>query len=248
MATAAHAAATQQAPSSRYLEDTAEIRQLFVVLRDQRAKLTLRFQTPRTSVTASLLDVTDDDLLIEDIQPRSGLKLLRDGHTFALSCRSEGQYALAENNRVHRAEAERGLPYFHVKLPASLLYQQRRRHARVSLALSVQAHGARLILDRQNPAHADIVDLSAGGCMARFKGRFTPELAEGELLRDCGLQIRDQLELRSDVQVRHYHYDKRTNRSLCGFEFTAMTVTDRRRLEQFVASCHRNAQNTTPTG
>lgn len=228
--------ATREA--TRYLTDQAEIRHAFLVYRDQRSKLILRFANDSSMFTAHLLDVTEDELLLEDLQPRSGLQLLRTATEFSLSGRSQGQYVMADCNRVCKASAERGVPYFHVELPTSLLYQQRRREQRITLSYDIQGSGANILIPSSNPGtppvQGELVDISSGGC------RVTCNLADARLLEDqslvegCQLHIHDHLQLTTSVQVRHSTIDMEHAEQRCGLEFIRMSVTDRRRLERFV--------------
>ena len=223
---------------TRYLTDLAEIRQAFLVYRDQRSKLILRFANDSSMFTARLLDVTEDELLLEDLQPRSGLALLRSADEFSLSGRAQGQYVMADNNRVHKASQERGVPYFHVKLPSSLLYQQRRREQRISLTLDIQGSGASIQIPAASPdapdVEAELVDISSGGCRITCSLEAAEQLTDQSLVEDCKLRIHAHLQLTSSVQIRYSQPNTDEGTQQCGLEFIRMSVTDRRRLEQFV--------------
>ncbi len=224
--------------ASRYLTDLSEIRQAFLIYRDQRSKLIIRFANDSSMFTARLLDVTDEDLLLEDLQPRSGLSLLRTATEFSLSGRAQGQYVMADNNVVHKASAERGVPYFHVTLPTSLLYQQRRREQRISLSFDVQGSGASITIPASttngSSIRGELVDISSGGCRILCTLEDTKHLQDQSLIEGCKLFIHDHLQLTSSVQIRHSSIDNSQNSQQCGLEFIRMSVTDRRRLEQFV--------------
>jgi len=76
-ARAATTAAKANAISSRYLSDAEEISRVFRIFRDHRADLQLRFEDGRSVCTAKVLDLQKRSILLEDIQPRDGLALLR---------------------------------------------------------------------------------------------------------------------------------------------------------------------------
>jgi c-di-GMP-binding flagellar brake protein YcgR len=237
-APAATTAAKQSAITSRFLSDAEEIARVFRIFRDQRANLQLRFQDKPSVYAAKVLDLQKRSILLEDIQPRDGLAWLRSGKPFALSGRVDGVYIHSFQNRVHKTESERGLPFFHVALPDSLLYQQRRRSARFRLPLRVAANGARVMLFRQvgdaDPAEGHVIDVSAGGCRAEFKEPLIPPAQNDELLAGCAISIPNLLELTAKGVIRHCYVDRVRQITTCGIEFTEMHVTDRRRLEQFV--------------
>lgn len=245
-ARAATTAAKANAISSRYLSDAEEISRVFRIFRDHRADLQLRFEDGRSVCTAKVLDLQKRSILLEDIQPRDGLALLRSGKSFALSGRVDGMYIHSVHNRVHKTESERGLPFFHVALPDSLLCQQRRRSARFRLPLRVAANGARIALFRRvgedEPVEGHIIDISAGGCRAEFPAPLGPPLQNDELLDGCAISIPNLLELNAKGAVRHCSVDKQRQVTVCGIEFTEMHVTDRRRLEQFVQVIAKLAQ------
>ncbi len=227
----------KQDSSSRYIDDRATIERAFRQFRDQRTKLQLRFEGVSEPFTATVLDVTDGNVLLEDIMPRAGLAHLRSGTPFSLAGRGQGTYMYVERVRSSKSDSERGVPYFWIELPKRVLYQQRRRSARVELPLRVKAQGARIrIVHGDIELLGDILDLSAGGVRAQFLGQQSTDLSTDQLLDNCILHIRNQLELHSQATVRHALLDRRNSVLNCGFELTEMHVTDRRRLEQYVES------------
>ena len=227
----------KQDGGSRYVKDRATIERAFRQFRDQRTKLQLRFDGAGEAFTATILDVTDDNVLLEDIVPRSGLSHLRNGTPFSLAGRGQGVYVYVERVRCTKSDSERGVPYFWIELPKSVLYQQRRKAARVELPLRVKAQGARIrIIHDDLELVGDLLDLSAGGVRAQFLGQQDSVLQTEQTLDSCILHIRDQLDLHSEATVRHVLLDRRNAVLNCGLELTKMHVTDRRRLEHYVQS------------
>ncbi len=232
--------------SSRYLTDPDEIIRVLKIFRDQRADLQLRFEQDIGVYKAKVLDLKNKFMLLEDIQPRDGLAHLRAQKPFSLSGRTEGIYIHNIGNIAQKADSERGLPYFHVALPQSLLYQQRRRAARFRLPLRVEANGAQLLLFRQGsddtPITGRIIDISAGGCRAEFAGVLAPPVETDEVLEGCAITVPNLLELHSKGTVRHASINAERQVTTCGIEFTEMHVTDRRRLEQFIQAISKRTQ------
>lgn len=236
----------QTSAQSRYVTDADEVRQLFKLLRDQRAELQLRFDEDSAVYKAKVLDLQKSAVLIEDIQPRTGMQLLREGRPFSLSSRTDGMYVHSVHNKAHKSDSERNVPFFHVALPKNLLCQQRRREMRYRLPLRVAIRGAQVTLYPRGkgakPLTGSIIDISAGGCRAEFEGfKFRP-IQEGDPLESCALQIPKLLELSTQGAIRHSSFDARRRLLTCGIEFTEMHVTDRRRLEQFIQSMARMSQ------
>lgn len=182
-------------------------------------------------------------MLIEDVHPREGMRFLRTNHPFALAARIDGLYVHSADNRAHKADSERNVPYFHVALPKTMLFQQRRQSTRFRLPLRVVAQGARITLQLANkeakPLVGSIIDISAGGCRAEFTGfKFRP-IHEDDPLERCALSIPNLLEVTAKAVLRHSTLDARRNVLTCGIEFLEMNVTDRRRLEQFIQTIAR---------
>jgi c-di-GMP-binding flagellar brake protein YcgR len=196
---------------------------------------------------AKVLDLKDRTVLIEDIHPRDGMRLLREGRPFAMAARIDGMYVHAVQNRAHKADSERNVPFFHMQLPRQHALPAAPPCARFRLPLRVAANGARVIAvpgGQRTPSRcrASIIDISAGGCRAEFTDcRFRP-IHDDDPLDGCALSIPNLLELKAKAAIRHSSYDTKRHVLTCGIEFTEMEVTDRRRLEQFVQSLARLSQ------
>ncbi len=224
---------------SGVLTDVHKIRDQLKIFRNQRSELTIRFDGNAAPYRCKILDVLDDRLLLEDIAPRDGAAFLRKQIPFSISARTTGLFAFIDRTHATKADAERGVPYFHVPLPDRLLVQRRRRAARFRIPLTVRAAGASITLFRQGSDIGQIIDISVGGCRAEFEADVQPALAPDETIENCAIAIPRLLEIHSKGVIRHLTLNKQSNRWVCGIEFTEMHVTDRRRLEQFVQSLSR---------
>jgi len=232
-----------------YLKQPSEIGEALKTLRNQRVGLKLTFENDTTIYTARILDVLGDEFLIEDLQPRSGLKLMGARKRFAFSGRAHGLYLYSEANQVRRIDEDRGVPYFRIPLPSNALFQQRRRSARFDLALRTDSNPAKVTLFRtvttdRDHGHAlegHMLDISAGGCRLSVPGPVHPRLETGEVLESLCISIPSLFDISVQATIRHASYNKLTRKVICGMEFTAMHVTDRRRLEQFIQSLSQAA-------
>ena len=232
-----------------YLKTPAEIGEALKTLRNQRVGLKLTFEKETTIHTARILDVLGDEFLIEDLQPRSGLKLMGARRRFAFSARANGLYLYSEGNQVRLIDEDRGVPYFRIPLPSNALFQQRRRATRYELSLRTDSNPATVTLfravvadrDHSNTLEGRMLDISAGGCRIAIPGPVHPPLETGEVLESACISIPNLYDLSAHAVVRHASYNKLTRKVICGVEFTGMHVTDRRRLEQFIQSLAQNA-------
>jgi c-di-GMP-binding flagellar brake protein YcgR len=233
-----------------YLKQPSEIGEALKTLHNERVALKLTFENDTTIYTARILDVLGDEFLIEDLQPRAGLKLMSSRKRFAFSGRAQGLYLYSEANQVRRVDEDRGVPYFRIPLPANALFQQRRRSTRFDLALRTDSNPAEVTLfrtvatDRDHGRALDgrMLDISAGGCRVAVPGPVHPPLDSGEVLESLCISIPSRYDLSVQATIRHASYNKLTRKVICGMEFTAMHVTDRRRLEQFIQSLSQAAE------
>ncbi len=236
------ALANAETSDSRYLNKRHEIISCLKQLRDQRSDLTARIKGQTHSYTCKLLDVGDNDFLIEDIAPRSGLQALRDAKKFSLSARTEGTFVYIEETRIKKWDQERGIPFFHLPLPRTLLFQQRRRAARYRLPLRVSASGASITMFNSHNPVGRIIDISAGGCRVEFPLPSPWQIKQDEQIDNCAITIPKLLEIHSEAVVRHFHENKHSQTLVCGIELTKMHVTDRRRLEHFIQTIAKSTE------
>jgi c-di-GMP-binding flagellar brake protein YcgR len=248
MAEATQPAQASERPSSiytTYLHKADEITRALKTLRDQRAALQLRFSGDSTLYTAKILDVSNSELLLEDIRPRSGRQLMTKGRAFSFSGRSAGLYVHSEDNQILKIDAERGLPFYRISPPTSVLCQQRRRTARFRLPLRVLTSDSRATLVRKRDnGHESLVgrviDISAGGCRVEIDGPMDPPIATDEELRSCVIKVPKLPEFDAKGAIRHFNYNKKSNTLTCGIELTEMSVTNRRRLEHFIQTLSKS--------
>lgn len=232
-----------------YLSDCSDITRALKLLRDQRAPVQLNFEGDDATYIAKVLDLAGTEFLLEDIHPRSGLSKMRPGQEFSLSSRFQGVYVHSGSNRVIAVESERGVPFFRIEMPSTLLYQQRRRATRFKLPPRVVADGASIEVMRQDHhkefdggrLSGQIVDISAGGCRADFISPITLAMEQNEEVR-CRVNIPKMLEFEAQATIRHSQYDAHKRKLSCGIELNEMQVTDRRRLEQFIESIRRSSE------
>ncbi|HEY5645288.1 MAG TPA: PilZ domain-containing protein [Pseudomonadales bacterium] len=230
-----------------YLNKPADIASALRTLRNQAAKIQLTFENDPARYSARILDVLDRELLLEDLQPRSGLRLMTARSRFALSGRASGVYLYSEANRASRIDEDRGVPYFRVPLPSTVLYQQRRCSVRYPVPQRTHGKPAVMILQRAVPGDKDhgntlegrMLDISAGGCRLVVPGPVHPPLASNEEIAKALIRIPGMYDLHPRAVIRHSTYNKLDRTVTCGVEFVSMNVTDRRRLTQFIQSLER---------
>lgn len=231
--------------ASRYLSSPDEIAQVFKSMRDLRVEMQLHFESDSAGYTSKVLDISPKTLLLEDIKPRDGYSRFQEGAIFSLSGRSEGLYVHSMTNRTLKVESERGVPYIQVAMPTRVLYQQRRRLPRVKLSHQVRNREVDILLFRHGHEESlpgRIVDISVGGCRVELRQEPSPALVVDEVLASCFISISNSLEINSRGIIRHSHTNQKNRTVACGIEFEEMSITDRRRLEQFIDGIEKSVQ------
>ena len=226
---------------SRYLDKREDITRVLREFRDQCHSVTLRFEGVEQEYTAQVLDVTDQQVLLEDVRPRTGIALMNERKLFSLAGRGDGVYVYATGNRVSESGAERLVPYFRVALPRSMLCQQRRRTARFRLPVALGERHAKIVIAKGDASKdGTIVDLSAGGCRAEFSGALPEGIEKGVVIERCQIEIGGLVKLSPKAVIRHHNVQADLN--TCGIEFTDMGLAERRRLEQFIHTLSKAAK------
>ncbi len=239
-----HAQVSAGFVASRYLRDPGEIERVFRALRDQSATVQIRFFRPDAEFTARVLEVTGKRFLLDDIKPRAGISLMRNGERFSLAGRVDGTYARVEELRVAQISVDRGVPCFVLELPTEILYQQRRRAPRFRLPQTASKDRARMTLHRAGHALSGyLVDISLGGCRVVFDVKTDPGLRENEIVDRCELEIPSHLHLTAQTVIRHFSMNEQTGQLACGIQFAEMGSADRRRLRQFIAKLVKTAES-----
>ena len=229
---------------SRFVTAQADLQRCFKQFRDQRMPLHLTLDEDKSQITARVLDVTAQGVLIEDIKPRDALSKLRKRPSFSLSVRDQGCFAFAEQGRIDSEGEERGLPYFLMPFPERMVFQQRRKAARLRLPSRVSAAGAHVTIFADESKVGKIIDISSGGLRAAFGPEVEVELSVDMVISDCAVNLPPVLEIHSQGIIRHCHRQK-DGSLVTGIELTEMHLSDRRRLEQFISSLarHQDAQH-----
>lgn len=194
-----------------------------------------------TRVTAKVLDVIQRGILVEDIRPREALSILRARPKCSISIRAQGSFLFAQEACISDEGEDQGLPYFHIPSPKEILFQQRRRAARLMLPMRMSSAGARITLFGKEDYVGHIIDISAGGCRASFTADPAPYIARGITSDQNAIYLPPRLELHSEVVIRHCH-TQRDRTIVADIELTKMQTTDRRRLEKFIQSLNRQSK------
>jgi c-di-GMP-binding flagellar brake protein YcgR len=227
---------------SRFLNTVKDIEQCFKTVRDECIPLTLTIDGTATRVTAKVLDVIKRGILVEDIRPREALSILRGRPKCSISIRANGSFIFAQEACISGEGEDQGLPYFHIPFPKEMVFQQRRRAARLKLPSRVSSAGAHITLFGKEDYVGQIIDISAGGCRAVFPADAAAHLAPGVTIDQSAIYLTPRLELHSESVIRHCR-TQQDGTIVAGIELTQMQITDRRRLEKFIQSLKKKTRD-----
>lgn len=219
---------------SRYLSERDDVSSVFRFFRDQQSEITLRFADNNNAFTARVVDLESDKVLIQNIIPNTGVELLRRGTPFSMSGRADGLFVYISDNRAVTEDANAGNDIYRIPLPASVLYQQRRRSSRYRLPVKVDIQRSYIELSHKPQRIGRILDISAGGARILIDPAKTDTVLINDEFENCHILVPDALDIHVHVGVRHTNYNPVGQRLACGLQILAISDDDRAQLDQFL--------------
>ena len=219
---------------SRYLTDRTEVARVFEHFRDQQTEVTLRFDDFAQPCRARVLDLQGDFVLLQNVIPPEGAKLLEGGASFSVSGRAEELFVYITDNTATQASTPPDA--YAMPLPSNALYQQRRRTTRHRLPVRLDSGRAHLRLGERNPYYASILDLSTRGARLLIEPARRGAIRVHDEFSNSHLLVPDALSITMDAVVRHANYDPNRCSIVCGIEFVNPGADERARLAEFIQS------------
>ena len=232
---------------SRYLSSRDDVAQVFRFFRDQQSEIKLRFNSDNfgaQSFTARVLDVTNDQVLLQNIIPREGVKHLRSREPFSISGRADGLFVYISDNRALAESAEAATSAGNcvsIALPTTVLYQQRRRSQRVRLPTQATGHRSHIRLGDIAPLYGRILDISSSGAKIHLDPARKDCIRKDQRLENCHVHVPNQLSVDVSYIVRHANFDDAQHTMTCGLELLEASSTAQAELDAFVAKITNNA-------
>lgn len=229
---------------SRYLSTRDEVAQVFRLFRDQQSEVKLRFNSKELgtqSFSARVLDLSDDDVLLQNIIPREGLAHLQSGEPFSISGRVDGLFVYISDNKFLPSQGDESITSralrtsVRIAMPSTVLYQQRRRSQRVSMPVQATSHRSHIRLGNIAPLYGRILDISSHGAKIRIEAARADSIRKDQRLEHCQIHVPNQLSVDVSYIVRHAKYNDTQKTMTCGLELLDATKPARAELDAFVA-------------
>lgn len=233
------------AQESRYLSSRDDVAQVFRFFRDQQSEIKLRFNSAALGVqsfTARVLELTNDQVLLQNIIPRNGIEHLQNGEAFSISGRADGLFVYISDNSVianrtsGNSAAEGSIAgCVRIALPSTVLYQQRRRSERVRLPVQANSHRSHIRLGDITPLYGRILDISAHGAKIRIEQAREDSIRKDQRLENCAVNVPNQLSIEASYIVRHALFNDAQQTMTCGLELLSASPEALAELASFVA-------------
>lgn len=232
---------------SRYLSTRDEVAEVFRFFRDQQSEIKLRFNSDKfgaQSFTARVLDVTDSQVLLQNIIPRDGVRHLLSGESFSISGRADGLFVYISDNTALREPANTKAPVRNcvaIALPTTVLYQQRRRSQRVRLPAQNTGRRSHIRLGDIAPLYGRILDISSFGAKIQIDPAKKDCIRKDQRLENCQVHVPNQLSINVSYIVRHAIFNAEQNTMTCGLELLKTSTGEQAQLDAFVSKINNHS-------
>jgi len=224
---------------SRYLSTREEVAEVFRLFRDQLSEVKLRFAGVDAPYTARVLDLDNDSVLLQNVVPRDGTNHLSEGTEFSISGRADGLFVYVTGNKAELS-GDRTDAYFKIAMPATVLYQQRRRTQRARIPVQENVHRSHIRLGNIQPLYARILDISATGARAEVAPARPNSLRANQQIENCLIHIPNQLSIDVDLMIRHADFSEIHQTMECGLELVNPSAEVATQLKSFLARITSN--------
>ncbi|WP_193222223.1 flagellar brake protein [Alkalilimnicola sp. S0819] len=229
-------AAYQDTPAQQ-IRNAGQRAALLKRLVKDRALLSVRLPGREGRYTSVLLsvDANKNTLLLDELTPEAGHRLMEEGVEVAVIGRCRG-VELRFRCTVQRLEREGDVYGYRCPLPTSLDYYQRRENHRVPVRLSFQHEVS--LGGTEEQIGARLTDISTGG-LGGVLGDVTAGLQRGERYT-CRIQLSDRPPIDVRVEIRFLGRGGVQNQRF-GAQFVDLRPGHARQIERLVSELERQA-------
>lgn len=205
----------------------------------QRTLLSVRFRGIRDAYVSSLLsiDKARQCLLLDELNPTGGHKLLERGQRFTVSAVLRG-VELSFPVDDYRIVDDRGVPGYRVAIPRAIHYPQRRQGFRHPVPESLAVSMSAISPPTREPVRGTVANISRGGIAVCLEAA---DIAVGQRLQDCRLALGDGSTAEFDLDVRYARNFSGKSRTLIGAAFLNLAESESLKIERFIVSLERNS-------
>jgi len=230
--------------SGQHLTNIEDIYSALHALQRSRSIVTLRFGHDANAFSSLLIhaDLKKQQFIIDEVRPEDGNPRLRAGEGFTLIAFYDGIQVMIKDCRIASSKVPGFDHAYSVNFPKSLYHKQRRQVYRAAVARSSQSSIELHSENREEIFSGRVVDISPLGIGCEFEGFIEPRLESGELFTLGRLNINNEFAMDAPLILKHPAYNKVTDTTQCGFEFSALEPVNQKSLDRFILHLQRQAR------
>lgn len=239
-----NASSAEGAPQPpKVLSTPLEIAATLRVLQQGNAPLILTFKDRRQRYQTYLVHVDSENqaLVLDEIIPRDGERLLLNGEAFSIEGMPDGVLITWESAGPWVIDESNGVRSYRGPMPDKVIQHQRRNAFRATLEtlqrVDVELGGVKL----KAPLSGKMLDISATGCKLRFLGDICALLEPGQVYEKFSAVLPFG-KVDAPVELRYVHFEERTGTTFAGVHFHRISGLAQRHVERFVYQLQREAR------
>lgn len=142
---------------------------------------------------------------------------------------------------VQKVGSESDLDFYHILIPKTLDYQQRREHFRIRVGIKHDITVDLFTLSRKKIT-GQLVDISVSGICVRFDPIVITSIQTGQHLRNVQIALPNDRPLKCNLEIRYIRYNEVSHYTLAGGKFISLGKRDAQRIQHYVALADRQMQ------
>lgn len=221
---------------SPVIRSRREIKIIIDHLTRQRSKVAVSFAGIRQVYSSMMFDANspENEFILDELLPKSGNILAREGTEFALRTSDRGIKIYFPNAGIASEGRDKKGFFYRVPLPRKIHYQQRRGAFRALVVQSLNLRAEFYLEGQETPLVGALEDISAGGCRMVIADPIESPLVVGQSIRLLRLSPAEDGPICMGGEVRHCSFDELAGELVCGIRFVGMNPYQENQLSRLV--------------
>jgi len=230
--------------AGQHFTNLEDIYRTLYALQRSRSIVTLRFGRDANAFSSLLIhtDLKKQQFVIDEVRPEDGNPRLTAGEAFTLIAFYDGVQVIIKDCHIASSNVPGFDQAYSINFPKSLYHKQRRQVFRATVARSSKSSIELHSESRTEVFCGRVLDISPLGIGCEFEGYIEPKLERGELFTRGQLNINNEFALDAALVVKHPAYNKITDTTQCGFEFSTLDPVNQKSLDRFILHLQRQAR------
>lgn len=231
----------------QFVKSEKEIRRLLRQAQSSYSPVTVHCQGSKAFYTSYVVELSDTELMLDELVPESGNMRLTGGEQFTIETFVDGIRVRAMHLSAKPSKASDGGDVYSVPLPSEVHILQRRQSYRVPLRKTLEIP-VDFAVSRENVHSGMLVDFSMEGCQVALQGDlyaiFEP------LIKPINSRMRfpNGDALRAKVRPQRVRYDDVLDKTYVGVQFMQLTSEQVRYITFLFAELQRDHINAIKNG